>query len=187
MRRLSGIGVAASGSWVALQLASTLRSAGAAIPSSTLGAASAVAAVLALAAALRTASWAWRGPLLLPFPQDDVAVCAPAQAEAVRAAAQLRGTMGGAGHVHRIRLALPVLAWASAGAVALAGPGLLDAPPWTMLLGVSTTATVLFPARAFFYREATGGGVVLHPASAFGELLRSAADRACLRDERGAP
>jgi hypothetical protein len=109
----------------------------------------------------------------VPLPSEDVAVCGPAEAELVRAAAQLRGTLGGAGHLHRVRLALPAAAWCAAAAAALAGPEVLDVAPWTTLAGVLVTAALLFPAKAFFYREATGGRVVVHPASAREDLVRA--------------
>ncbi|HEX9049105.1 MAG TPA: hypothetical protein VF841_01075 [Anaeromyxobacter sp.] len=188
MRRPSGVEVVASGVWLVVQLMTALRGAGAGIPPPALAAVSDVAAALALAAAIHVTSWAWRGPHLAAFPRQDLVVCAPPEAAAVRAAAQLRGTMGGAGHVYRLRLALPAAAWTSAAAVALAGPGLLEAaPPWVMLLGMSATASILFPAKPFFYRETTSGRVVLHPASALEELRRSAPEHACRGDERGAP
>ncbi|HET8542438.1 MAG TPA: hypothetical protein VFL83_21370 [Anaeromyxobacter sp.] len=187
MRRISGIGAVAGGAWVALQALSAIRDAGAGIPSSSLAAAGVVAAALAGLAALRTASWAWRGPVIVPLPEDDVVVCCPPEAEAIRAAAQLRGTMGGAGHVHPGRLVLPAAAWASAAAAALAGPELLDAAPWIAVLAASATAALALPARAFFYREATGGRVVLHPASSREELLRSPRARAAVSGEGGAP
>jgi hypothetical protein len=172
--------------WLALQALSAVRHA-TDLPAAGLTAAGVVVAGLALAAAVRTASWAWRGPPIGAFPKDDLVVCGPREADAVRAAARLRGTLGGAGHVYRARLALPVMAWAFAAAASLAGPDVGDAGPWMALLGASASASVIFPARSFFYREATGGGVVLHPASARVELLRSEPDRAIVERERGAP
>lgn len=183
----SGFGIVAGAAWLALQLIASVRSAGVAIPQPAVATASAIAAALAVAAAVRTASWAWRGPPLPPFPTEDVARCAPAEADAVRAAAQLRGTMGGAGHVHRARLAFPAVAWALAAASALAGPGPVDAAPWVAVMGGSAAAAVLFPARAFFYREASGGRVVVHPPCAVEGLLRASVDRPMVRDGRRAP
>ena len=156
-------------------------------PPAGLLAAAVVAAGLALAAAARTASWAWRGPALVRFPTDDVAVCGAREADAVRAAARIRGTLGGAGHVHRGRLALPVISWALAAAAALAGPEVGDAAPWMALLGASASASLLLPPGTFYYREATGGRVVLHPASTREDLLRSDFGRAVVGRERGAP
>lgn len=173
MARITGVGAVAGGAWVALQVLSTLREAGAGVPAPSLAAASVLAAVLAIAAAARTASWAWRGPRIVPLPLEDVAVCSPAEAEEVRAAAQLRGTLGGAGHVHRARLAFRVAGWGSAAGAALAVPEALDVAPWVGLLCASLAAAVLLPAKAFFYREATGGRVVIHPATARDELLRA--------------
>jgi hypothetical protein len=188
VRRFSGIGTVAGGAWIALQGLSAARHLGAAVPEASVAAASAVTAGLALAVAARTVSWAWRGPLIVPLPEDDVAVCGPAEAEDVRAAAQLRGTMGGAGHLHRGRLALPVAAWACAAAAALATPEPLVAASWITLLGAFATAALVFPAKAFFYREATGGRVVLHPASAREELRRGGRPGAVVPGQpRGAP
>jgi hypothetical protein len=178
MRRISGIGAVAGGAWLALAALAAVRTAGVAIPAASLVAATAVAAGLALACAARTASFAVRGPLIVSLPRHDVVVCDPPEADAIRAAAQLRGTMGGAGHVHRARLALPALAWAAAAAAAIAGPEPLQAAPWLAILGAAAAATLLFPAKAFFYREATGGRVVLHPPSARAELVRPQAARA---------
>lgn len=187
MRRITGIGAVAGGAWLALQALVAARAAGVAIPPASVAAATAVAAGLALACAARTASWFWRGPLIVSLPRSEVVVCDPPDADAIRAAAQLRGTMGGAGHVHRARLALPVLAWLAAAGAAIAGPDPLQAASWTAILGASAAAALLFPAKAFFYREATGGRVVLHPPSARAELLRPRAARAIVPGERGAP
>ncbi len=176
----------AAGAWLALQAFAAARDV-AGIPPASLTAAAIVAAGIALAAGARTASLAWRGPPLVSFPRDDVVVCGPREADAVRSASQLRGTLGGAGHVHRGRLALPAVAWAFAAVAALAGPEVADAVPWMALLGASASAAFALPAKAFFYREATGGSVVLHPASAREELLRSSPARAIVGRERGAP
>jgi hypothetical protein len=187
VRRCSGIGAVAGGAWVAFQGLSALRHAGPGLPASSLAAAGAVTAGLALAAAVRTACWAWRGPLVVSLPSHDVAMCGPAEAEAVRGAAQLRGTLGGAGHVHRARLALPAAAWAAAAAAAIAGPEVHDVAPWVTLVGALATAALLFPAKAFFYREATAGRVVVHPASARQDLVRSRGVRAALPGDPGTP
>lgn len=177
MHRISGIGAIAGGAWIALQVLAAVRHAGAGIPDASLAPASVLAAALALAAAVRTASWGWRGPLIVSLP-DDIVVCDPAEAEAIRVRAQLRGTMGGAGHVHPGRLALPALAWAAAAASAISWQEPIRSAPWIALLGASAVAAFLFPAKAFMYREATGGRVVLHPPSAREELLRSPPVRA---------
>jgi hypothetical protein len=178
VHRISGIGAIAGGAWVALQVLAAIRHAGAGLPTTSLAAAGAVTAGLALAAAVRTAAWGWRGPPIVALPKDEVAVCDPTDADAIRARAQLRGTMGGAGHVHPGRLALPALAWASVAASAISWQEPIRAAPWIALLGACMAAAFLFPAKAFMYREATGGRVVLHPPSAREELLRSRPVRA---------
>ncbi len=187
MRRVSAIGVMAGGAWVALHGLWTVRLAGVQIPGASLRVASVVAAALAVLAAIRTTSSAWRGPDIVPLPPDDVATCSASEADAIRAAAQLRGTMGGAGHVHPARLALPTAAWLSAAVAALAGPEEADVIPWLAILAASASAALLFPAKAFLYREATGGRAVLHPAAVREELLRAASTRAVVSGERGAP
>jgi len=175
VRRISAVGAVAGGACTgigALRLASAL---GVAVSPQGLAAAAAATAGLALLVAGRTASWAWRGPVLVSFPRDGSAVCDPAEAEVVRSAAQLRGTMGGAGYVHRARLAFPSLAWASAAAVSvLAGPLPAAGLAWALLLAVSGGAVLLFPAKPFHYREATGGRVVVYPAAARADLLKHA-------------
>lgn len=187
MRRISGIGAIAGGAWVAQEALAAVHEVGADVPHASLAAAGAVAAALAVAAAIRTASWAWRGPVIVSLPDEDLATCGPAEAEAVRAAAQLRGTLGGAGHVHPFRLALPALAWAAAAVAAFQGAEPVRAAPWVLLLGAAAVAALLFPAKAFFYREATGGRVVLHPASAREELVHSLHAGAVAPGPGGAP
>lgn len=187
MKRISGFEAVAGGAWIALQALAVIRHAGAPIPLASLAAAAAVTAGLALACALRAASGIWRGPPIVSLPQEDVVPCDPPEAEVIRAAAQLRGTMGGAGHVHPRRLALPTLAWLAAAGSALAWADPLDAAPWVALVGAAATAAHLFPATAFLYREATGGRLVLHPPSARREILRSRTLRAAVPGARGAP
>jgi hypothetical protein len=187
VKRISGFDAVAGGAWLALQALAAARHAGAAIPLASLAAAAAVTAGLALYCALRTASSVWRGPPIVSLPKDDVVPCDPPEAELIRAAAQLRGTMGGAGHVHPRRLALPALAWLAAAASALAWADPLDAAPWVALVGAAATAAYLFPATAFLYREATGGRLVLHPPSARREIVRSRPLRAVVPGARGAP
>lgn len=184
MRRFTGIAAAAGGASIALQALSAAGQAGGDVPAPAFAAGAAATAALAIAASLQTAWFAWRGPRIESLPEDDLTVVGPPEAETIRAAAQLRGTLGGAGHVHRHRLALPFGAWASAAGTALAGPDAYDAVLWVMLLGVFVAAALAFPAKAFFYREATGGRVVVYPAAAGGELLRSGGDAATVRRER---
>lgn len=115
-----------------------------------------------------------RGPRIVEFGRDDAVMCSPEDAPVVRGAAQLRGTMGGAGHLHPRRLVLPATAWAAAagsGAEALAdGALLLGAWPAIVALLAAGLALV-FPARPFYYREVTGGGVLASPPAAAAYLL----------------
>lgn len=138
--------------------------------------AAAVAALgLAVVAAGRNAASVWRGPALRPFPHDDAVCCSPSQAAVVRAAAQLRGTLGGAGHVHPRRLALPAFGWLAAAAFAL--EAVFDPMDPAMLLWAGGalalwSAAAMLPARPFFYREAVGGRLVIHPRCAWDDLVR---------------
>jgi hypothetical protein len=179
LRRISTLGAVAGGAWAGLEGLRLLHAAGADLPHTGLAACAAASTGLALVAAGRTAAWAFRGPLIATFPAAGAAVCDPAEAEAVRASAQLRGTMGGAGHVHRARLAFPAVAWAAAAAVAaFAGPLLEESAPWVVLLVAASVAGFLLPAKPFYYREATGGRVAVYPPSARDDLLRLASGRA---------
>jgi len=128
---------------------------------------SALAAVpLAALSATRTVAQVWRGPAIMEFPCDDAALCGPEDAEAIRGAAQLRGTMGGAGNIHRERLVFPALAWWAAAALcaARADPAFAALATWMLLIFVTAVAAaVVFPVRPFYYREVSGGGVAVYP------------------------
>ncbi len=135
-------------------------------------------ALLAFPGALlvRTIAAIWRGPPLAPFPLEAAALCSDWDAEKVRQAAQLRGTMGGAGHVHPARLAIPAAAWAAAlGAVAsaLLGSSLALEAAWALAAVGSAIAAAIHPARAFWYREVAGGAILVHPPEAVSILSRA--------------
>ncbi len=163
----------------------TLREAGVVIPSLTMSAVAAGALVLALAGAVRTIAAVWRGPELIHFQPADAVECDPAEASGIRAAAQLRGALGGAGHVHRARLVFPAAAWVAAaalGASPLVGFGVETVSASAVLL-VAGAATFAFPARPFWYRETRGGSLLVHPRDARALLVRSPLDA----EGRGGP
>ncbi len=136
-----------------------------------------VTAVLAATVAVRQLSYIWRGPLIVAFRRSDGVLCDAREAEVVRSAAQLRGTMGGAGHFHRWRLVLSAGAWGAASAQSL----MLLPPqrnavtylPLCALLLLWGLSAVL-PAEPFFYREAAGGCLVAFPAALCRRLLAAA-------------
>jgi hypothetical protein len=170
----STLTVLAVAAWLTFAALAAAHRTSAPMPGSTLSAAAAVALGLALVAAARSALAVWRGPPLRTFPHDEAVVCAPGEAVAVRAAAQLRGSLGGAGHVHRGRLGLATIAWLSAAACALAV--LVDAGHALAPLGAGATVVLgavarLLPARPFYYREAMGGWIVVHPRHAAERLV----------------
>ena len=74
----------------------------------------ATAALLSATCAVRSVASIWRGPRILSFGRDDAVLCPPDAAHATRNAAQIRGTMGGAGWVYRWRRLLPAIGWAAA-------------------------------------------------------------------------
>ncbi len=135
-------------------------------------ASAAVALPLAVFVAGRTVVSAWRGPVLVQFPRTAAVVCFRNEAERVRTAAQLRGSLGGAGHVHRGRLAFPAAAWVTA--AVLAGSALEDsgaaATYASGVLALALAATVALPARPFWYREARDGAVLVHPRAVCSRL-----------------
>ncbi len=162
--KLTVAATATSGALLTLLAARRL---GAPVPTPAIVICAAVAAPIALAAGVQRLVYLWRGPSVVSFSRIEAVRCGGAEAEAIRAAAQLRGTLGGAGHVHRSRLALHALAYfatASLGAVALASSGsdAVGAWPLAVVAGAGVGA-VLLPARPFYYREATNGDVVVSP------------------------
>ena len=159
--------VTALAAWLSLAAIGGLREIGVHVPLG-LGVACAVfAGPVALVATLRAIAAAWLGPPVVAFSREEAALCRPAEAIAIRAAAQLRGTMGGAGHLYRRRLLFPAAAWAAALACAveaIGAPGLDIARPWPFVIAaVAPLVTWMFPARPYWYREVTGGGIVVSP------------------------
>lgn len=169
--KLTAVAVAVLGGFGVLL---ALSAAGSPVAPGAVHASAAVALTLALAAGARTVASAWRGPVLVQFPREGAIECDPAESAEVRAGAQLRGTLGGAGHVHPGRLALPALAWTAAATIA--GFALRETPlalswPASVLVLALAAATAL-PAVPFWYRESRGGVVLLYPRAAFEGLVR---------------
>jgi hypothetical protein len=134
----------------------------------------AVAVMLSLLMAGRTLLSIWRGPAVVAFQPAEAERCAREEAARIRSAAQLRGTMGGAGHVHPARLAFPAMAWLASAALGAALA--LDEGTFALVaaaaVGLCAGARVLCPPSAFFYREASDGSLVVFPPAACG-LLRA--------------
>lgn len=190
LRRSTKLTAGAVGAWTALGISIIASTAGAPMPAAAVQLLAAAAFAVSLAQATRTALGVWRGPVITSFPRRDAVLCDPPGADAIRAGAQLRGTMGGAGHVHPARLAFPAIAWSAAGAFAAAmlrDPSLHAAPPWTLvLLGGAAVAALVAPARPFFYREVTGGRVLVFPLVACTRLLEGATAAGALQRVDGA-
>jgi hypothetical protein len=174
------IGAVMTGSvvWLLLMLGTLVRAAGGSVPHALEVFCAAFAAPVALAAAGQGIAAFWRGPIIRSFSRTDSEVCTPDQAAYVRLVAQLRGTMGGAGFLYPARLLLPVVAWivAAVEGVALLASG-LGAPVFAALALVglgSASVAILFPAGAYYYREATGGTAIVSPPSAARCLKRRA-------------
>lgn len=185
LRQTTRLGAGAASAWTALVVSLLVGMAGGPAAPRAIQLLASIALVVSGAQAMRTALGAWRGPVIASFPRRDAVFCEPQCAETVRAGAQLRGTMGGAGHVHPERLVFPATAWAAAALVAAAllrDPSLHAASPWTLaVLAGATVAARLAPARPFFYREVTGGRVLVFPPVACTRLLESAAAAGALR------
>lgn len=128
------------------------------------------AAPLSFALAIRSGTGIWRGPALIRFPVEHAVLRCGAEAEQIRAAAQVRGALGGAGHVHPARLVLAVAAWGLAGTVAACAAAGAASPvpckPMVALTILAVVARISLPARPFWYRERQDGSVVLYPPSA---------------------
>jgi hypothetical protein len=137
-------------------------------------------APLAAALAVRNAAAYWRGPALLHFPVEYAVLCYGQVAEAVRAAAHLRGALGGAGHLHKTRLLFPVVAWlAAAAALGYVALGATGMPGYRRALGVlalTLAARIILPPRAFWYRERRDGSLVVYPASIRARVSERTAD-----------
>jgi hypothetical protein len=135
------------------------------------------AAVLAASVAVRHLSFIRRGPVIADYHRGEGLLCDARESAAIRAAAQLRGTLGGAGHLYPRRLVISAAAWAAAAlqAVLLVLPE-HDAGRFlpVVLLGVTTAAFARFPAIAFYYRETAGDCVVAYPARICARILDAA-------------
>lgn len=153
------------------------------VPSTALTTSAFLALVVALALSGRYVARFFRGPPLLAFPKDRAVLCEPHEAVVIRAAAQLRGTLGGAGHVHRARLMLPATAWAAAAVFAegFVAPG-AEASVWPVVVLVpAAVSSLLLRPRPFHYREAMGGWLVVHPPVARDWLVRGRQQGTALR------
>lgn len=175
---------------VALGAVVLAREAGARLASGAITGAASVVLGLAVLGAGRSVAHAWWGPAVISFRRDESVLCEPREAAAVRAAAQLRGTLGGAGHVQRGRLALSTAAWLAVGGFAWAA--LVER--WRHaavccggLALVLALVAARFPALPFFYREAMGGRLVVHPPGALDELVGAAPDGREAPSETPAP
>jgi hypothetical protein len=151
--------------------------AGAQVPHAVAVIGASVVAVIAATVAVRNVVFVWRGPVILAFRRGDAMLCDAREASTVRSAAQLRGTMGGAGYLHPRRLVLSAAAWAAVSVQSLALLGPQRTPATFIPLGVAIGAAALsavFPASPFFYREAAGGCVVAFPPQVCRRLLETA-------------
>jgi hypothetical protein len=158
--------------WLALVALGVL---GGGAPGGYVTVATAAAATVAALAVGGTVSSMWRGPPVVAFAPEDSLWCGEEESEPVRAYAQLRGMIGGAGHVYPRRLVFPLLAWSAAlvaGARPLFWPDLevLGTLPAAVAMG-SAFATWLFPARPYWYREVMGGGAMVSPPEAVAALV----------------
>jgi hypothetical protein len=157
-------------SWLVLVTLAGLRLAGFPIGPVAQVVCGALAAPIAAASAIGAAFAISRGPRVVSFERTEAVMCKPSEAQAIRDAAQLRGTMGGAGHVYPARLAFPIAAWLGAalsGTEVVSAGMLRVAGAWPIGLALCAAfAALLFPARPFWYREVTGGGVLVTPPAA---------------------
>jgi hypothetical protein len=157
---------------------------GAAVPHALALVSASACAVIAATVAARNVAFVRRGPVILSFPRGEAMLCDAREASVVRSAAQLRGTMGGAGYLHPRRLAFAATAWSAISAQALA---LVTQPrsavtfvPLAIAL-VAGGLAAAFPARPFFYREAGAGCVLAFPPDVCGRLLDAAGGKPALR------
>jgi hypothetical protein len=171
--------------WVSLAAAGAADALGLELPGLVASALLVLPVPVALMAIATTFSSAWRGPRIVEFSPDEATLCTGEDSEPVRAYAQLRGTMGGAGHVFPGRVALPALAWVAvlvAGVQLLAGDGRGLAGPWPVVLAIAfALGAWMFPSRPYWYREVSGGGALVWPPEALGALLA----RESAEDARG--
>lgn len=175
-RGTTKLAAATFGAWMVLFAVIGARAAGVPLPQATVIAAASVALATSVALAFQIVTHAWRGPVVVDFRRDEAVLCGPAEAEVVRSAALLRGTMGGAGYVRRARLAFSATASVSAAIAAgwtVLDPTLVSVPAWPFaVLALLAGAAVVFPARPFYYREAKEGFLLLHPEDAWVLLAR---------------
>jgi hypothetical protein len=122
---------------------------------------------LAAILSVRTVVGFWRGPTLMHFPVEYAALCTGSEAQAVRTAANVRGPLGGAGHVHPIRVIFPFLGWlATAVVLGCAAAGATrECREALLVLVLALAARTIFPPRSFWYRERRDGSLVVYPAS----------------------
>ncbi|HEX9309035.1 MAG TPA: hypothetical protein VF894_16190 [Anaeromyxobacter sp.] len=163
--------IAAIAAWTALVVVGGLRVLGVEVSFAVAATCAALAGPVAITASIQSATGLWRGPDIETFSRTEAVACAPGgEAGAVRAGAQIRGTMGGAGYLYPRRLALPAIAWVAAAVAGAEGvvPAVLAlAGPWPILAALTAGfAAFAFPSRPFYYREVTGGGVVVSPPPA---------------------
>jgi hypothetical protein len=139
---------------------------GASVPSPVLRFVVGAATLTAAAVAARSVFLLWGGPAIVPFDRRDAVFCDVAESAAVRAAAQVRESKGGAGYVGRWRLALPTATWAAVAVQSAAFVSAGEGEPalWPLpIVALGTVLSVLFPAMPFCYREMSGGCVLVHP------------------------
>lgn len=176
--------LAAGLSWLALVFIGLVHAAGGTAPRMAEVGLAVTAGPIALAGGLLAVAAIWRGPVIVEFSREDAHAISAPEAAYVRAASQLRGMIGGAGHLYPNRLLLPAASWGAAAFIAagVLWPGLGgSAGVWPVALALVTALlTIVFPARAYFYRDTTGGGALLSPPSA-AYRLKVRADRAAAR------
>ena len=170
MRRSSKLSAAALSVTVACFAALALDLVGPGIQGEVTRGLALAAAPLSFALAIRSGTGIWRGPALIRFPVEYAVLRYAAAAEEIRAAAQVRGALGGAGHVYPARLVLAVAAWGLAGTVAVCAAAGAAFPvpckPTVALTILAVVARIALPARPFWYRERQDGSIVLYPPSA---------------------
>jgi hypothetical protein len=179
--------LAAVVAWLALVTLAGLRAVAIEPPHVAVVAGALVGGPIAAVAALQVVGSIWRGPAIRRFSRHESVHCGAEYAAVIRQGAQLRGTMGGAGHLHPRRLVFPAVGWAAAalaGAEVLAQPAARAGAAWAAFVAVgAVTGAFLFPAKPYYYRETTGGGVVVSPPEAAVWL----AERACPGDLGAGP
>ncbi len=180
LSRFTAIAVGLCGALVAIQAAEAL---GVRVPRTLVLLAASAAAVVSATVAVRHIAFIWRGPMIIGFRRPEGRLCDSWEATTIRAAAQLRGTLGGAGHLYPRRLVLSSIAWgaASGTCIALVLPehGAAPVVPVAILV-ISGGLAMMFPAEPFYYRETAGGCVVAFPVEVCQRMLRAAGSRPVL-------